>query len=133
MPILLVITVLLPLAGALALGLQPRLEHRQARTIALGVALATLALTAVLLVSFQSGLATPQFAFTETGSDGQTRYGLSWVRSPDIRFALGLDGLSIGLFGLTSLLLITAICSSWEPITERAGLHYALLLALEGG
>ena len=39
---------------------------------------------------------------------------------PDIRFALGLDGLSLWLFVLTSLLMITAIFASWESITERA-------------
>ena len=34
---------------------------------------------------------------------------------------------------LTSLLMVTAIFSSWEPITDRAPLYYAFLLALETG
>jgi NADH-quinone oxidoreductase subunit M len=52
---------------------------------------------------------------------------------PDIRLALGLDGLSLWLFVLTALLMITAIGSSWESIKERVAAHYALLLALETG
>ena len=54
-------------------------------------------------------------------------------RGPGIRFALGLDGLSLWLFALTTLLMITAIFSSWESIIERAPAYYALLLALETG
>ena len=52
---------------------------------------------------------------------------------PDIRFALGLDGLSLWLFVLTSILMITAICASWESIKERAASYYAFLLALQTG
>jgi NADH-quinone oxidoreductase subunit M len=89
-----------------------------------------------LLAAFHSEVAGPQFAFV--GADG--RYGLSWggyssetPDRPDIRFALGLDGISLWLFVLTSLLVITAICASWESIKERVPLHYAFLLALQSG
>ena len=50
-----------------------------------------------------------------------------------VRFALGLDGISLWLFALTSLLMITAVFSSWESVTERAPAHYALMLALQTG
>ena len=56
MATLLVITVLLPLAGSLALFLSPRLEQKTARAVALATALATLAFTLILLVSFQAGV-----------------------------------------------------------------------------
>jgi NADH-quinone oxidoreductase subunit M len=131
MEILLVITVLVPLAGAVVLALSPGLTYRQSRTFALATALLALGLTAVLLLAFRPGVATPQFALG--GPDGP--YGLRWMGTDrwTIRFALGLDGISVWLFGLTSLLLITAIFSSWESVTERAPLHYAFLLALETG
>lgn len=129
MATLLVITVLLPLLGSLGLFLSPRLDMKTARVVALATALATLALSLILLYSFQAGVTTPQFAFgPESGP-----YGLAWMERPGIRFSLGLDGLSVWLFGLTSLLLITAIFASWESITERAAMHYAFLLALETG
>jgi len=129
MATLLVITVLLPLLGSVTLFLSPRLDTKTARSLALATALATLGLTAVLLLAFRAGVPHPQFAFgPATGP-----YGLSWMERPDVRFSLGLDGLSVWLFGLTSLLLITAIFASWESITDRAPMHYAFLLALETG
>jgi NADH-quinone oxidoreductase subunit M len=126
---LLVLTVLLPLVGSLVLFLVPGLGMKQARTIAIGTVLATLALSVVLLMAFERGVTTPQFAF----GPAEGPYGMSWMQRLDIRFALGLDGISIWLFALTSLLMITAVFSSWESITERAPAHYALLLALQTG
>ena len=61
------------------------------------------------------------------------KYGLDWM--PQLRRPVrpGLDGISLWLFALTSLLMITAVFSSWESVTERAPTHYALLLALQTG
>ncbi len=129
MATLLVITILLPFLGSLALFLSPGLDQKSARSIALGTVLATLALTGVLLLSFRDGVVTPQFAYG--AADGP--YGLAWIERPDIRLAFGLDGISVWLFGLTSLLMITAVCSSWESITDRPAAHYAFLLALQTG
>ena len=49
----------------------------------------------------------------------------------DIRLSIGLDGLSVWLFGLSALLSVTAIFVSWEAVTERAVGFYMLLLLLE--
>jgi NADH-quinone oxidoreductase subunit M len=132
MPTLLLLTVLLPLLGALALFCAPRLDYKTARSIALGVVLVDVAFTAILVLNFQAGVTTPQFAY------GHERgpYGLDWLGIPDspgIRFALGLDGISLGLFALTSLLMITSVFASWESVTERAAAHYALMLSLQTG
>src|SRR5271157_2519987 len=153
MATLLTITVLLPLLGSLVLILAPRLDRSEARNIALGCTLrwrtlvlrrwsgsearnialgctlATMAFSLILLVSFRTGVLAPQFAFEPQAGT----YGLRWLPRPDIRFALGLDGLSLWLFLLTALLMITAVLSSWEAISERAPLYYAFLLALETG
>ena len=51
----------------------------------------------------------------------------------DIRFSLGLDGLSLWLFGLTSLLTILAIAVSWKAIDRYCRAYYALLLILQTG
>jgi NADH-quinone oxidoreductase subunit M len=129
MATLLLITVLLPLASSLFLFLGPRRDARSARSIALGTALVTLAFSLILLVRFRTGVVTPQFAFGESGGP----YGWNWMSRPGIRFALGLDGISLWLFVLTALLQITAIFSSWESVRERAPSHYGLLMALETG
>ena len=128
MATLLVITVLLPVMGSLVLVLVPKLEFQTARTIALATALVTLGFSLILLLGFDSKVSSPQFAFMR-GS----HYGLEWVGRPDIRFALGLDGLSLWLFLLTSVLLITSIAASWTSIRESPGPYYAFLLALETG
>ena len=129
MATLLAITVLLPLIGSATLILTPNLSKSTARTMALGFTLATMGLSLILLMAFKPGVLNPQFAYgPEAGP-----YGLSWLTRPDIRFALGLDGLSLWLFQLTSLLMITAVCSSWESISERVPLYYAFLLALQTG
>jgi NADH-quinone oxidoreductase subunit M len=128
MATLLVITVLLPVIGSLILVLVPKLEFQTARSIALTTAVVTLGFSLILLLGFDSKVNGPQFAFLRGG-----HYGLEWVGRPDIRFALGLDGLSLWLFLLTSILLITSIAASWSSIRENPGLYYAFLLALETG
>jgi NADH-quinone oxidoreductase subunit M len=129
MATLLLITVLLPLAGSLVLVASPRLDHRAARQIALFCTLCTMVFSLILLFAFRTGVLTPQFAY----GPPEGPYGLGWLSRPDIRFAMGLDGVSLWLFLLTALLQITAVFSSWESITERAPLYYAFLLALETG
>jgi len=49
----------------------------------------------------------------------------------DVRLSLGLDGLSIWLFGLSALLSLTAVLVSWEAIRERPVGFFVLLLVLE--
>src|SRR5262249_2843882 len=109
MATLLVITVLFPLLGSLALFLAPKLDVHAARLLGLSPPAVPLGFSLVLLLSFRPELTEPQFAFVRDG-----HYGLIWVGSPDIRFALGLDGLSLWLFILTSLLMLTAIGASWQ-------------------
>jgi NADH-quinone oxidoreductase subunit M len=49
----------------------------------------------------------------------------------DVRLSLGLDGLSIWLFGLSALLSLTAVLVSWDAIKEKPVGFYVLLLLLE--
>ena len=127
MATLLVITTFLPLVGSLVLFLAPGLDMKSARGIALGTVLATLAFSLVLVAGFEPGVLTPQFAYRPA----EGGYGLSWMVRPDIRFATGLDGLSIWLYVLTTMLMVPTIFASWESITDRPAMHYAFLLAEE--
>ncbi len=128
MATLLVITVVLPFLGSLVLLVLPKLEFQRARSIALATALVTLGFSLIVLWAFDPESSGPQFAFVR-GS----HLGLEWLGRPDIRFSLGLDGLSLWLFLLTSILMITSIAASWTSITENPGPYYAFLLALETG
>ena len=129
MAFLLVLTVLLPLIGSVILFAMPQMPTRSARALALGITLATMGLSLLLLFNFRAADPGPQFSFIDQGG----RLGLAWLPRFGVRFALGLDGISLWLFELTSLLMITAVFSSWESVTERAPMHYGLLLALQTG
>ena len=129
MATLLVITAFLPLIGSAVLFLSPRMDVKTARLVALATVLVTLLPALILLFAFKPGVIEPQFAYGAPGGP----YGLSWLGSPDIRFSFGLDGLSLLLFVLTTVLMLPAVFASWESVTERAPMHYAFLLALEAG
>lgn len=129
MATLLVITIMLPMIAGLATAFAPGLDRDQARKIALGTVVVTLGLSLILLIGFRPEILTPQFAFQSL--DGE--YGMAWLERPNIRLAMGLDGLSLWLFILTSLLMITAVCASWGSIETRAPQYYGFLLALQTG
>lgn len=129
MATLLVITAFLPLVGSAVLFLSPRMDVKIARLVALTTVLVTIVPALILLFAFKPGVIAPQFAYGPPGGP----YGLTWLGSPDIRFSFGLDGLSLLLFVLTTVLMVPAVFASWESVTDRAPTHYAFLLALEAG
>ncbi|MCS6903982.1 MAG: NADH-quinone oxidoreductase subunit M [Bacteroidia bacterium] len=59
--------------------------------------------------------------------------GNEWVTNFDIKFITGVDGISIYLVLLTTLLFPLSIWFSWGSITENEKAYYALLLLLETG
>jgi NADH-quinone oxidoreductase subunit M len=121
MATLLLTTLLLPLAGAAILPA----ERTSARRWALGIALVVFGMVAVLVARYPGG--TEPFA----GVDFAWLHGTG---APiDVRFSIAIDGLSVWLYGLTSLLMIVAVLVGWEAIQEQAALYYRLLLVLEAG
>jgi NADH-quinone oxidoreductase subunit M len=50
-----------------------------------------------------------------------------------LEFNLGLDGISLSLVLLTTLLTLSAVLVSWDSIRQRPAAYYACLLALEAG
>ncbi len=127
---LLRIAVFLPAVGAVAIALlAPRrteAEQAASRWIALATAMVTLVLSLLLVAKFPAG--GDEFAVSETALwFGDT------AGQVDIRFSLGLDGLSLWLFGLTALLMILAIAVSWKAVNRYCRAYYALLLVLQTG
>ena len=126
-PILSVI-VFLPLAGALVLLLLKKTQHAAIRWLGLGVALADLVLTALLLATYRAGEAGMQFV-----------EDVDWIADLGIRYHLGLDGISLYLLPLTALLFVIAVLASWKPVgstaDSRAAVrsYFAWLLVLETG
>jgi NADH-quinone oxidoreductase subunit M len=125
MEYLLILTVLLPLAGAALIWVLSALDATGARGTALVTSLVTLALAVYLTAEFPIG--SEAFAVSD------------WVwlggdeAAVNIHFSLGLDGLGLWLFGLSALLTVTSVLVSWQAITDRAATFYGLLLMLETG
>ncbi|MEN6407568.1 MAG: NADH-quinone oxidoreductase subunit M [Thermoguttaceae bacterium] len=120
MSLLLMIALLLPLLGVVLIGG----GMRRSRIVALAFALATFAVAAVLAACSPRG--GEPFAVTDWAWFGD-------AATLDIRWSVGLDGLSLWLFALTSLLMVVAVLVSWESIREQTTLYYRLLLVLETG
>jgi NADH-quinone oxidoreductase subunit M len=123
MPYLLTILILLPVAGALALVLYSFLSNRgeeHYRWIALIVTAATFVVSLLLLRG--AGASGAEFRFEEN---------VSWIGSIGARYHLGVDGVSLWLVLLTTLLMPISILSSWTAIRKRQLSYYAFLLILE--
>jgi NADH-quinone oxidoreductase subunit M len=125
----LLLTIFLPLAGAVALWLAAPAGRYVARIAALVITLVTLFCAGQLVIGYSNtGGQSMDFALTDAAwLAGSIRPAI------DIRFSVGLDGLGVWLFGLTALLFVTAVLVSWEAIEDRAPLFYAMLLLLEFG
>jgi len=121
---LLRVILFLPLAAALLL----HGSRHWMRVGTLVVTLIVLGLTADLVARYSN-------ASQETGFAAET--DVSWLELAgseiDIHFSIAIDGLSLWLFALTSLLMVVAVLVSWEAIDQRASLYYRLLLILETG
>ena len=50
-----------------------------------------------------------------------------------LEFQLGLDGISLALIVLTTVLTVSCVLISWEAIRERAAEFYTACLLLETG
>ena len=123
MPYLLTILILLPVAGALALVLYSFASSRREehyRWIALVMTVATFAVSLLLLRGV--GASGAEFRFEEN---------VSWIGTINANYHLGVDGISLWLVLLTTLLMPIAVLSSWTAIQKRQLSYYVFLLILE--
>ncbi|HEX8146175.1 MAG TPA: NADH-quinone oxidoreductase subunit M [Pyrinomonadaceae bacterium] len=120
------ILILLPLAGALALAAHglfaPYANERHYRWVALLFSLVTFA-ASLLLLTEPVGL----------GAGGAFHFvrDVPWVGSIGARYHVGVDGISLWLVILTTLLLPISILSSWTAVEKRPLAYFAFLLLLE--
>src|SRR5262245_27317918 len=157
MHLLLLLTILIPLGGALMIAGLAEAGRPVVRTVALLTTLLTLALAATIVSQYEPPVPADPVLAELQAAERQTPYAyaadgsrpdefavskMTWLHAPadgaagsglDLEFSLGLDGLSIWLFGLSALLMVTAVLVSWEAVHERARGFYATLLILEMG
>jgi NADH-quinone oxidoreductase subunit M len=124
-PYLLTILILLPAFGALALsmhGLASYARTTHYRWIALGFSVLTFLVSLLLLGAPVAAGTTNVFYFVQD---------VPWVGSVGAHYHVGVDGMSLWLVLLTTLLVPVSILSSWTAIEKRELAFYAMMLALE--
>jgi len=110
-----------PALGALLLLFVPASNHRLVRAIALVAVLTSFILSLRLL------------GYDPNGSEFQFREDLPWIDAFGMRYTLGVDGISVVLVLLTTLLSVVAIIYSFEPIQTKVKAYYATMLLLMVG
>ncbi|HKF67673.1 MAG TPA: NADH-quinone oxidoreductase subunit M, partial [Vicinamibacterales bacterium] len=71
--------------------------------------------------------------FQPSGADFQFVERATWIPSIGAEYFLGVDGLSVLLILLTTMMGSIAVLSSWTAITERVKEYYIFLLVLQTG
>jgi len=108
----------IPLIGALIVALLPK--GAATKTVALLASLASFVVSLAVLTSFNPAAAGYQFVESA-----------QWIPQAGIGYKLGIDGISIWLVLLTTLIFPVAIWFSFDSIHTREKEYYALLLLME--
>ncbi len=115
----------LPLAGAALVLLTPRAAAHVQRMIALATTLAVAVLGVMLYRAFDA-----------TAVGAQQLVSIPWFQlrdGPAIHYKLGLDGISLLMVALTSLLMPIVILSTWGHIEKRVKEFMVWMLVMETG
>jgi NADH-quinone oxidoreductase subunit M len=114
------VTILIPLLGAILMMLLPD-EERLLRYAALGVAAVPLILTVYIY-----------FAFGDDLGMAALSQDVTWIRSLNIGYRVGLNGLGFGMFFLSTFLTVIAILASWD-VSRNLKQYFAALFVAEVG
>lgn len=113
--------IFLPIIGGLAMMLIPRQNEAMARYMALGLSIVTFMLSLPLFTAFDTS--TFEMQFQEVSP---------WIEAFNIKYALGVDGISVLFVLLSTLVTILCITISWTAITNKVKEFYISILLLEG-
>ncbi len=116
--------ILLPLIGAVLTYVFGKGNEESAKHIALLFSLLTLLASIPLIPMFMSN---PESLYPSVN------YKWLTIFDKEITFSLGVDGLSLPMILLTTVLFVVAILASWNRITYRLPEYYALMLLMEMG
>ncbi|MGI6454749.1 MAG: complex I subunit 4 family protein [bacterium] len=122
MVLILNLILFVPLLGAVSLLCIPNSMYGLHRKFAFGVSLVSLVLCVPLL-----------FGFDYSSSEFQFETIAPWLPSLGIMYLTGVDGLSLMLVVLTTLLTTLSILASFDSIQKNAREFYFFMLLLETG
>jgi NADH-quinone oxidoreductase subunit M len=116
------VIIFLPVVGSVLFFFLEREQARAIRIISLLILALDFALSVWLFLQFNGG--SPQFQFVE-------RY--PWIANWNIHYQVGVDGISLLLVMLTTLLGPVVILSSWSQVKDRVKEYHMFLLLLQTG
>ena len=119
---ILTLVIFFPLAGVLLLLFVGRDSGELAKWVALITSGATFLVSLPLFFAFDS--ATTQFQFVER---------IPWIVSWGVDYHLGLDGITLFLVLMTTLLTVVAVAGTWSQTTRHVREFMISLLLLEVG
>ena len=114
------ITILIPLLGAIVMLLLPE-EERLVRYTALGISAVPLLLAVYVY-----------FAFGDDLGVGALSQDVTWIRSLNIGYRVGLGGLGFGMFFLSTFLTVIAVLASWD-VQRNLKQYFAAIFVAEVG
>lgn len=112
----------LPALGAALLLFMRKASTGAIRNVAMGVSVATLLLSLPLFTKFD--VSNPGMQFEQS---------VPWIPSLGIQYHVGIDGISLFLVLLTTVLTPIALLSSWNSIETKIREYYLVMLMLETG
>jgi NADH-quinone oxidoreductase subunit M len=118
----LTVVTFLPALGALLLLAVPRRQATLLRAGALAVSVATFLVSLSLYAGFDA-----------SSADYQFEEFARWIPSLGVGYHLGIDGISLLLVLLTTLITPVALASAWEAVDDRLKEFLAAVLVLETG
>ncbi|MCL4466268.1 MAG: NADH-quinone oxidoreductase subunit M [Chloroflexi bacterium] len=113
--------IFIPLVGAVAVAFLPQENRGIIRWVTAGFSFAALTVSLAVFAQFNLSSSSPQFVEK-----------VPWIARFNIQYFVGVDGLSLPLVILTTLLTFLAVVGSWH-IDNRAKEYNILLLVLETG
>jgi NADH-quinone oxidoreductase subunit M len=119
---MLLVTLITPLVGALALLLVSREAVKAIKYTAFGVSLVAFAFASATFLTFD-----------HTNPQIQMITNQCWIPALDAGFRIGVDGMSLLFLFLTTLTMPVAILAGFGSIKEQEKEFYALILLLEFG
>lgn len=115
--------------------------ERRAKAAALGVGVVEFLVSLPLFWTFRPGASCAQTGLVPTGTGAgmgsmpvpvQNCLDVAWLPEWGVHLRLGLNGISLPMVLLTTLLLPLMVAGSWSYIRERQRAFYAMLLVLSG-
>ena len=112
--------IFLPLVGALAIMLAPKLSDNGARWIALAVSTLVFVISLVMMSGFDG--TNPGFQFVENSA---------WFPALNLNYHVGVDGISVYFVLLSTFLTPICLISCWKSVDKRVKEYMIAFLVLE--